>query len=108
MQEASYRKWDIGLKIAGTVITALGFTVGIGTIAVQWRALDSQIQREIEARMAGYRFRFWEKQLECYSDLILPVSAIERTSNRLNTPEFQLAFQRLHDCDCGLLKVLGS
>lgn len=110
MDEDTYRAKDIEVKRRGTYLTILGFAAAIFTVWIQYATLNSQIKREIQAREAEYSLRLWEKQAECYGDLMRQVTVLKRGNVELpiETSEFKSALSHLHDLDDGDLRMFGS
>lgn len=70
MNEESYRKWDLGVKIIAPILTVIGLLVGIWQFT---KGQAAQLEREYkllaENDRLEFKHRMWEKQLDVYTKI---------------------------------------
>lgn len=68
MNEETYRKWDIGLKIVAPILTVAGLLIGVWQFSREQAAqLERQYQLIAENDRNEFKRKAWEKQLDVYT-----------------------------------------
>lgn len=67
MDEPTYRRWDVGLKIVAPILTVAALLVGVWQFTSgQAAQLERQYQLIAENDRLEFKQRVWEKQLDTY------------------------------------------
>jgi hypothetical protein len=70
MDEGTYRKWDLTLKIVAPLLTVVGLLIGVWQFTREQSAqLERQYQLIAENDRLEFKRRVWEKQLDAYTKL---------------------------------------
>lgn len=77
MDEPTYRKWDVALKIVAPILTVAALLVGVWQFTREQAAqLERQYQLIAENDRLEFKQRVWEKQLDTYMKISSVVGRI--------------------------------